>query len=205
MGATTAIEALLLPQQVWRGRPTAPSAGAQPTGHANLDAVLPAGGWPEAALSEILIPADGVGELQLLWPTLARLSRAGERVVLVAPPYLPFAPAWQQAGVALEQLQVVRAGTPRDALWATEQCLHSGSCGAVLCWPVGVDDRALRRLQVAAVAGHALAFATRPLATAAQPSPAALRIAIDAAPPQWRVLKCRGGVAPARPIPRGAG
>ena len=205
MGAVVAIDALLHQRQVWRGRPVAPLAGAQPTGHAGLDAVLPSGGWPEAALSELLIPADGVGELQLLWPTLARLSQAGERMVLVAPPYLPFAPAWRQAGVDLRQLQVVRADTPRNALWATEQCLRSGSCGAVLCWPLGADDRALRRLQVAAAAGRTLAFATRPLAVAIHPSPAALRIAIDAAPPQWRVLKCRGGVAPAQPIPQGAG
>ncbi|MDE2314898.1 MAG: DNA lesion error-prone repair protein ImuA, partial [Xanthomonadaceae bacterium] len=73
MGVVVAIDALLQPQRVWRGRPAAPPAGAQPTGHAGLDAVLPSGGWPEAALSELLIPADGVGELQLLWPTLARL------------------------------------------------------------------------------------------------------------------------------------
>ena len=202
MGAVVAIDALLQPQRVWRGRPAAPPAGAQPTGHAGLDAVLPSGGWPEAALSELLIPADGVGELQLLWPTLARLSQAGERIVLVAPPYLPFAPAWRQAGVDLSRLQVVRAGASRDALWATEQCLRSGSCGAVLCWPLDADDRALRRLQVAAASGRTLAFATRPLATAVHPSPAALRIAIDAAPAQWRVLKCRGGAAPAQPVPR---
>jgi hypothetical protein len=36
---------------------------------------------------------------------------------------------------------------------------------------------------------------------ALNPSPAALRIAIDAQPAQLRVLKCRGGLAPARPIP----
>ncbi len=205
MGAVVAIDALLLPRQIWRGRPVAPPAGTQPTGHAGLDAMLPSGGWPEAALSELLIPVDGVGELQLLWPTLARLSRAGERVVLVAPPHLPFAPAWQQADVDLRQLQVVRTETPRDALWATEQCLRSGSCGALLCWPLGADDRALRRLQVAATSGRTLAFATRSLDAAIHPSPAALRIAIDAAPAQWRVLKCRGGAVPAQPIPRGAG
>lgn len=205
MGAVVAIDALLLPRQLWRGRSAEAPTGAQPTGHAALDAVLPSGGWPEAALSELLIPADGVGELQLLWPSLARLSRAGERVVLVAPPYLPFAPAWQQAGVNLRQVQVVRTDTSRDALWATEQCLRSGSCGAVLCWPRDADDRALRRLQVAAAAGRTLAFATRSLDAAMHPSPAALRIAIDTAPAQWRVLKCRGGAAPAQPIRLGAG
>ena len=188
--------------RLWRGQGTAPRRDALPSGFNALDGVLPGGGWPHAALSEILFPADGVGEMRLLLPALATLGREGRPVVLVAPPYLPFAPAWRQAGVDLGRLQIVRAGTPRDALWATEQCLRSGSCGAVLCWPLDADDRALRRLQVAAASGRTLAFATRPLAAAVHPSPAALRIAIDAAPAQWRVLKCRGGAAPAQPIPR---
>ena len=87
-----------------------------------------------------------------------------------------------------------------DALWAAEQCLRSGSCGAVLCWPRQADDRALRRLQVAAETGQTLAFAYRSLNEAINPSPAALRIALDARPAQLRVLKCRGGVAHATPI-----
>ncbi|MEN1944810.1 translesion DNA synthesis-associated protein ImuA [Luteimonas sp. MJ293] len=203
MGAVIAIDALVEQRRIWKGRPPPRPAEGQPTGHAALDAVLPAGGWPEGALSEILVPADGVGELRLLWPVLARLSRTGERVVLVAPPYVPFAPAWQAAGVDLRQVEVVQAATERDALWATEQCLRSGSCGAVLCWPLKADDRALRRLQVAAEAGRTLGLATRPLVAARNPSPAALRIVIDAHPAQLRVLKCRGGLAPPQPIPFG--
>ncbi|MEZ0470821.1 translesion DNA synthesis-associated protein ImuA [Luteimonas salinilitoris] len=201
MGAVVALDALLHERRVWKGRPAPAPASAQPTGHAALDAALPTGGWPESALSELLIAADGIGELRLLWPALARLSRAGERIVLVAPPYLPFAAAWQAAGVDLRQLHVVQATRPRDALWAVEQCLRSGSCGAVLCWLQDADDRALRRLQAAAETGKTLAFATRPLQAARNPSPAPLRIALDAQPPQLRVLKCRGGLAPPRPLP----
>lgn len=201
MAAVVAIDALLHQRRVWKGQPTPLPPSAQPTGVTALDVALPTGGWPEAALSELLIPVDGVGELQLLWPTLARLSQKGERIVLIAPPYVPFAPAWQAAGIKLRMLQVVEASSPRDALWATEQCLRSGSCGAVVCWPLKADDRALRRLQVAAESGRTLAFATRPLVEARNPSPAALRIAIDAQPSQLRVLKCRGGLAPPRPIP----
>ena len=81
MGAVVAIDALLEERRVWKGRPAPRPASGQPTGHAGLDAALPIGGWPEGALSEILIPADGVGELRLLWPALARLTQAGERVV----------------------------------------------------------------------------------------------------------------------------
>ncbi|MGE8174817.1 translesion DNA synthesis-associated protein ImuA [Pseudomonas fluorescens] len=199
MGAVVALDTLFNGGQVWKGRPAPPSISPQPTGHAALDAALPSGGWPEAALSEILIAGQGVGELQLVWPTLARLTTAGERVVLVAPPYVPYPQAWQNAGVDLRQLSIIQA-SDREALWAAEQCLRSGSCGAVLCWPQQADDRALRRLQVAAETGQTLAFAYRSIKDAINPSPAALRIAIDSRPAQLRVLKCRGGLARSAPI-----
>ncbi len=199
MGAVVALDTLFNGGQVWKGRPAPPAASPQPTGHAALDAALPTGGWPEAALTEILLVGQGVGELQLVWPALARLSAAGERIVLVAPPYVPYPMAWVNAGIDLRLLSIIQA-SERDALWAAEQCLRSGSCGAVLCWPQKADDRALRRLQVAAETGSTLAFAYRSMQEALNPSPAALRIAIDARPAQLRVLKCRGGLARSAPI-----
>lgn len=200
MGTVVALDGLLAARRVWRGQPVEmPAPPPEPTGHLALDAALPAGGWPEHALSEVLLPADGVGELALVWPTLTRLTRAGQRVALVAPPYRPHAPAWHSAGLDLWQVQVVEAA-PRDALWATEQCLRSAACKAVLCWPQKVDDRALRRLATAAADGQCLAIAFRPLRDAANPSPAALRLAIEPADRAVRVLKCRGGTPPARPV-----
>lgn len=201
--AAPSLEGLISQRRVWRGQSSATaSAFEQPTGWPALDAVLPAHGWPDAALNELLLTADGIGELQLLWPTLARLSQPKDAVVaLIAPPYHPYPPAWHAAGVRLGALQVIRTKTPRDALWSAEQCLRSGACTAVLCWPQQADDRALRRLQVAAETGQALGFAFRPMKAAVNPSPAALRIALDASPRQLRVLKCRGGMPPARPIP----
>ena len=197
------LDGLISQRRVWRGQATATApALEQPTGWPFLDATLPARGWPAAALSELWLPADGIGELQLLWPTLARLSQPNDGVIaLIAPPYHPYPPAWQAAGVRLGALQVIRTKTPRDALWAAEQCLRSGACDAVLCWPQQADDRALRRLQVAAETGQALGFAFRPMKAALNPSPAALRIALDSSPRQLRVLKCRGGIPSARAIP----
>lgn len=208
MASVSALEALLDSRRVWRGQPQARPPSRQPTGFSVLDALLPSAGWPEAAISELLLPLDGIGELRLLWPTLARLSRvesaaSDEKIVLISPPYIPFATAWADAGIRLEKLQVVMA-PPRDVLWATEQCLRSSACAAVLCWPVQADDRALRRLQVAAETGQCLGFAMRPARAAANPSPAALRIVIDAEPAQLRVLKCRGGNPPPQPIPLSA-
>lgn len=204
MSSVVALDTLINERRVWRGQALAAPAGAQPTGHALLDAQLPAGGWPQAALSEILLPAEGIGELRLLWPTLARLTGSAERVVLVGPAHIPFAWAWQAAGIDLRWLSLIQA-EGKDALWAAEQCLRSGSCGAVVCWPVKVDDRALRRLQVAAETGQTLAFAYRPLIESVNPSPAALRLLLETAPTRIRVLKCRGGLAPAQAIPLVAG
>jgi hypothetical protein len=200
--AVVSLEGLLDTRRVWKGRNASTQAGqqhAQPTGHPQLDQALPGGGWPAAALSEILVPAQGSGELHLLWPTLARLTAQAQRVVLVAPPFIPYPQAWQAAGVDLRWMTLVRAeGT--HALWAAEQCLRSGSCAAVVLWPATVDDRALRRLQVAAEAGQALGFAIRDSQAAVNPSPAALRIAISLQPSGWSILKCRGGLPPARPV-----
>ncbi|MET0755583.1 MAG: translesion DNA synthesis-associated protein ImuA [Pseudoxanthomonas sp.] len=196
MGAVVALETLLAAQTLWRaGRSAILAAEGESTGHSPLDALLPQGGWPRRALTELLLPADGVGELELLFPTLARMTQAGGTVVVVAPPYIPYAPAWQAAGVDLAHLEIVEA-QPRDALWAFEQCLRSGACAAVLGWPQKADTQSLRRLQVAADSGDCLGFAFRDRRHLANPSPAALRL--EHADGVWQVRKCRGGQLPAR-------
>lgn len=196
MGAVVALETLLAAQTLWRaGRTASIAAEGESTGHAPLDALLPQGGWPRRALTELLLPADGVGELELLFPTLARMTQAGGTVVVVAPPYIPYAPAWQAAGVELAHLEIVDA-SPRDALWAFEQCLRSGTCAAVLGWPQKADAQSLRRLQVAADSGDCLGFAFRDRKHLANPSPAALRL--EQADGAWHVRKCRGGQLPSR-------
>jgi len=89
MSSVVALDRLLDSRQIWRGQAIGTSSSStQPTGHAALHDALPGGGWPGAALSEILIAAAGVGELRLLWPTLASLTQTGERVVLVGPPHV---------------------------------------------------------------------------------------------------------------------
>jgi cell division inhibitor SulA len=201
MAAAVALESLLAARTLWHaGRSAAIAADGESTGHPALDALLPQGGWPRRALTELLLPADGVGELSLLMPTLARITGEGGTLALVAPPYIPYAPAWQAAGVDLAALQVIEAA-PRDALWAFEQCLRSGACGAVLGWPLQADAAALRRLQVAADSGACLGFALRDRKHAVNASPAALRLECvrdGHGASAWQVRKCRGGPAPAQ-------
>lgn len=200
MGTVVAIDTLFSQQLVWHGRCAPQLPTGEPTGWAALDDVLPSSGWPRGALTEILLPADGVGELRLVLPTLARLTRARRCVAVIAPPYIPYVPGWALFDVDMRQVEFVNAD-PTQALWAMEQCLRSGSCAAVLGWPQRADDRALRRLQVAADTGDALAFAFRDRRHALNASPAALRLDLETHPElQVRVRKCRGGQPPAHPL-----
>ena len=73
MGEVLALDALLAARTVWpAGKGAVRMVDGESTGHAALDAVLPQGGWPRRALSELLLPADGVGELELLLPAQPR-------------------------------------------------------------------------------------------------------------------------------------
>lgn len=169
---------------------------ALPTGFAELDAVLPGGGWPGGAITELMPDTAGIGELSLLLPALAQLTRAGQYLAWIAPPYLPCPAALLQAGIALERLLLIRADT-QSGLWAAEQLLRCPGIGAVLAWPVSLDDRRVRRLQLAAEAGGGCGMLYRPARAAQLPSPAALRLQLRATASGIgiHIQKSRGGRA----------
>ena len=178
-GRSFAFAALLDRADIWRGDALGrASARGVPSGFPRLDAELPGGGWPVGALTEILPAHEGIGELRLLGPALAALSRQGLRLAWVAPPHLPYAPALAAAGIDVAKLLIVRRASEKEALWAAEQALRSNACGAVLAWPHGAKYAELRRLQLAAEGGRAGAFLFRSPETTGEPSPAALRVAL---------------------------
>jgi len=173
------------------------SPAVLPTGFAQLDAVLPGGGWPVGAITELMPDAQGIGELSLLLPALAQLSRAGRYIAWIAPPCLPCPQALTRHGLALERLLLVQTRDVQTGLWATEQALRCPAIGAVLAWPAALDDRRVRRLQLAAEAGGSCGLLYRPPAAAQQPSPAALRLRLRALDAGLRIeiQKARGGRA----------
>ena len=180
------LDALLERAAIWRARsPTAAASRAHvESGWPRLDRCLPDGGWPLGTLIEFLLPEAGVGELSLLLPALARLTtqpaHQGRRwLAWIAPPHLPYPPAFAQGGIRPERLLLVTTGHTAQRLWAAEQALRSGSCVAVLLWLDSADDRWLRRLKLAAEAGGALAVLFRPLAQRRLASPALLRVAFE--------------------------
>jgi protein ImuA len=187
------LESLLQHPAIWRGR-SAAQISVVPSGFPALDAALPGGGWPSAGLIEILVSHLGVGELNVLLPALATLTRkdSARWCAWVAPPFEPFAPTLSAQGLMLQRLFVVRTEQP---LWAFEQSLISGACEAVLAWAPRAPSRDIRRLQLAAEKGRALGVLFRPVAVANESSNAVLRAIVEPTDQGARVslLKSRGG------------
>jgi cell division inhibitor SulA/protein ImuA len=207
---TRDLSGLLQHPAIWRGRSAARTRTLS-TGFPALDEGLPGGGWPRAGLIEILPTCFGAGELSLLLPALAAVTRRPEArwCAWVAPPLRPFAPALAEHGVAVERVLVVQAqrsdrksgasqsgrGEGKSALWAFEQTLRSGACDVAMAWLRSALPRQIRRLHLAAEQGATLGVLFRPREAARESSPAARRVAVEPAAAGARVtlLKSRGG------------
>lgn len=206
MSASSELARLLEHPGIWRGTSVARTE-VLPTGYPALDERLPGGDWPRSGLIEILVSRFGVGELTLMLPALAALTRGPmpRWCVWVAPPFEPFAPALAAHGTALERLLVVRPpavpgqrprGSTNGILWSFEQSLSSGACDLVMAWARRPRAKEVRRLQLAAERGRAVGVLFRPQQAAREASHAALRLAIEPATRGVRLtlLKSRGGV-----------
>lgn len=216
---STGIEPLLATRtDLWRGRgPARAAVAGLGTGFAALDQALPWGGWPADGLTEIMTEQPGSG-LGLLLPLLVAASRRAGWVLLIDPPWLPYAPALAAHGLDLNRLVLVQAGV--DAAWAMEQALRCGCCAAVLAWPDRLCGGAaaaawssppatgakttgpaawsatrLRRLQLAAADGVTPGLLLRTPAAVAQSSPAVLRLLVRPCADglELTLLKLRGG------------
>lgn len=186
---------------LWRGHQLARGhERALSSGFAALDAQLPGGGWPRRALTELLLPYPGIGEIRLLAPSLAATLQAGRLAMLFDPPETMSPWALLSLGVDAQQLLVINtrckvvAGS--DSLWALEQALKSGHVGLVLAWlPARLRAERLRRLQLAAQAHDGPAFMLREMAAQQRPTASPLRLSLCASGIDRlavRVLKRRG-------------
>jgi hypothetical protein len=221
MRPTPVIQDILSTPVLWRGRQHAVGRDQRivSSGWAALDALLPGGGWPLGSLIEVGIAAPGSGECAMFLPLWREApaaksevkparatTRASARaappvatpsstaIALIDPPFLPYAPGWRHAGVALSRLWWISADSERQRLWAAEQSLRSGVCAAVLLWPRAIDANALRRLQLAAESSSALGLCFRPEHELMHPSHAPIRLRLCPQGSSWQVelVKCRG-------------
>ena len=180
--------------RVWRAK----DAGryimnGTPTGHPRLDATLPGGGWPASAMMEMVTPHWGMGELQLLLPLMRDITQQKRWILWISPPYVPYAPALERAGIDMDYVIVIQPDSScKDAFWSIEKALQSQSCALVLAWMDWLPNGVIRRLQLAAEAGHSLGVLFRQHDN--DHSPAALRLHLRPSETgvHVKVVKARG-------------
>ena len=93
---------------LWRGTQVSHKVDTRASGHAALDRLLPGGGWPIGAVTELVNDTAGCGEVSLLLPVLARLSQEDHWVTMIDPPWIPYPPALHGRGLKLEKLLLIR-------------------------------------------------------------------------------------------------
>jgi hypothetical protein len=165
-----------------------------------LDAFLPWHGWPVGAVTEIMTDTVGCGELSLLLPAMARLTRQKRPILCVGSPHALFAPALADAGLDPAWVtQVNPASTTKNAkenLWSVEQALKTGLPGMVVLWShphSNCPAETLRRLHLATTGRETTLIHFRGASSMSQPSPAWLRFgyASDDSHIRLQVIKCR--------------
>lgn len=196
---------LLQNPQLWRSGRRNKAFGqlAISSGHSALDSALHGCGWPRAGSSELLCEHSGIGELSLLMPALAELSQQ-QFIAWLNPPFQPYAPALQQAGVRLEHCLFVHTNNLRDQLWAAEELLRAGTFAALINWSssANLTDRDLRRLHLAAKENGCWHAHFRAWQLSRQSSPAPLRLLLNSTATQLQIqlLKQAGGPAGQRVV-----
>jgi protein ImuA len=196
------------PASVWMGPAT------RPIEIPSLAGGLPGPGFPYGVLNEVIAPyEDRAAAFGFLFAVaaIALQLRAGP-VLLVATQHvrdigLPYGHGLRQFGVDAGRLILIDTKTDKDALWAIEQALRSGTRPAVVAGILkrGPGLTQSRRLNLAAAA-HATPLVLSGCAKASGASAAATRWRIASAPAaldrfgmlaHWRwhatLERCRNG------------
>lgn len=150
-----------------------------PSGWNDLDRELPGGGWPALSITEVLTAQPAVMEWRLLGPALRSVTAKGGEVVVIAPPRIPHIPGLLHEGLSEKHLVWIKADSPSERLWVTEQVIKSNAAGAVVVWLPQARQEQLRRLQVCAQACEGPVFLCRPQSARHEASAAPLRLQVS--------------------------
>ncbi|WP_430459892.1 translesion DNA synthesis-associated protein ImuA [Thalassolituus sp. LLYu03] len=208
----TTLHQVLNQGQVWPARAQQQAlrpAPALSTGFESLNRELPASGWQAGQVCEIYAGAhSGQGELSLILPALASLSREPRWILWVGGPtlhnrrLLPQPAALLQAGIDIRRILLVHPRDEQQALWSLEEGLKSGHCSAVLGWPSTLNKPHIRRLQLAASQHNSYCWLWPQCPFDSTGSPAALRLGVERVNEQEVQVECykRRGLWPGQPF-----
>ena len=180
MPTNSNIQQLLQNQGIWKASDKCILQPALSTGHKLLDDQLHYSGWPQGAVSELLLQHNGIGEIRLLSPLLARLSQQSGYITWINPPFLPNAPALIDRGLQLDKIIIVQTSAVQETIWAAQQAMISQACSAVLVWlPKRILTTEIRKLNLAAKTGNCWGVIFRDQSLQLQSSAATLRIVLQ--------------------------
>ena len=196
MAHSSAVTQLLQNRGIWQAAGTAAVPAVMSTGYQQLDKQLHYAGWPQGAISELLLSQNGIGEIRLLSPLLAKLNQQPGYITWINPPYEPYPPALIKHQLDLNRIIIVRTNKVEDTIWAAQQALASNACSAVLTWlPAKSLNKEIRKLNLAAKSGKCWGFIFRSQQFQQQASAAPLRIMMQPEKQQQKlsIIKQPGG------------
>jgi hypothetical protein len=184
-----------------------------------IDDCLPSGGYESGTIVEYLQSSAGSGATTLALTAAREALAVTDRFCVVIDWRKQFyPPAAAAMGLDLKRIIIVRPTTLADRLWAVDQALRSPAIAAVIAEIEQLDDRAARRLQLAAESGGGLGLLVRNIRQRHQPSWAEIQWLVrpvvqtssQSSRPIARALACPTHlntansnriVAPVRPLP----
>ncbi len=196
MSNSNNIKKLLLNNGIWQASHKAKECPAISTGYPELDKQLHYSGWPQGTLSELLLSDNGIGEVRLLLPLLAKLNQRKGYICWVNPPFLPYSAALVDHNIDLKKMVIVRTQSQQETIWSAQQAMMSRSCAAVLVWlPKKTLSKEVRKLNLAAKSGNCFGIILRDCQLQQHPSAAALRMVmqIKRGQHQLSIIKQPGG------------
>jgi len=177
------------------------------SGCPTMDRHLPGGGHARGSMLELLRSGPGTGLSSLALMMARQAIVEGKYLVLVDPHRQFYPPAMKSLGIPLERVIALQPANHADAIWGLAQVLRCPAVGAVIAEIGTLDDRAARKLQLAAEQGGGLGLFLRDARSArAQPSWADVQWLVRSASLQdqntrWfhlELARCSGGRTGAR-------
>lgn len=165
--------------------------GRVSSGSPTLDKILPESGFRRGSLVEWLGEAgSGVTTMAFVAAREACQER-GYLVLVDCAPHRFYPPAAASFGVDLNKILIVRPQNEKDGHWAACQALSCRGVSAVLCWPNRLNERDLRRWQLAAESGGTLGLMIRPVKARGRPTWSEVQLLIQPLPLQSRISNRR--------------
>lgn len=108
----------------------------------------------EGNVTEIILPAGQVENIQLLLPMLTQLNQERRWLAWIDPPQ-GLVNKWQHLhGIVAGEILMLRSSPEYPALELAERALGAGTCHAVVMWTPGLSRRAFDALHQASAKGR---------------------------------------------------